>query len=350
MDRRRFLTGGAGALGAAFAGQALAPDVAVAHVLERTSPAAAETGGEATGFYHLEKVGPKWTVVDPDGRPVYLRGLNHYGDGTHMPLNLAERYGSVEAWRASLRERHRAWGFNYLPPSIGPSETTPHAVPPVPTETGGRRWPEPVHVTRTPEWEAGHYAALDFPFAPFMDVPRQYMAGTGLPDVFSQAFRETVDEPARALCEPLADNPHLVGYHFVHNPPWHYTNPSFDLWIASIVEGEAGRREWKDLMHRIYGSVERWREVYGMPIDTFEEITELPSPLRGYVSERRALQDRIAFMERVCEEWYEVFTGAIRTYDENHLLLGDRNTSTSARCPTTPSASWAATSTSSPST
>ena len=52
----------------------------------------------------------------------------------------------------------------------------------------------------------------------------------------------------------------------------------------------------------------------------------MPFPLRGYVSERDAIQDRIAFMERVCEEWYKVYAETIRKYDPNHLILGDRNT------------------------
>ena len=318
IGRRRFLTSvGAAAVGLACPGW-------TSQVNTGGRPAKGDY--EATGFFRVEEVGGKWVVFDPDGRPVYLRGLNHYGDGTHMPHNLEGRHGTAEAWRTSVRERHRAWGFNYLPPSVGPSESTPFALPPVPTETGGRRWKEPVAIHRTPEWEAEHYAALEFPFAPFMDVPKQYMSGTDLPDVFSDAFREQIDQRARELAGPLAESPHLVGYHFVHNPPWDATNPAFDFWIANIVAGEAGRREWTSLMHQIYGTVERWREVYGMPISSFEEIMGLRSPLRGYVSEQRARRDRIAFMERVCERWYQVFTEAIRRYDRDHLILGDRNT------------------------
>ena len=324
MDRRSFLRAGSAAIGAL--GAATTPPAdARPHDIPSLTRASATTGFSATGFYRLEEVGGKWVMIDHEGQPVFLRGLNHYGDGTYMPLNLKERYGSVEAWRRALRERHRDGGFNYLPPSVGPSETTPHALPPVLNERGGRHWPEPVHITRTPEWKAEHFAELEFPFAPFMDVPRQYMSGPGLPDVFSAEFREMVDGRCRELVAPLADNPYLVGYHFVQNPPWHYTNNAFDLWIASIVEGEAGRREWAALMRRIYGSVERWRATYGMPISSFEEILELQTPLRGYVSERRAIEDRVAFMERVAEEWYKVFSGTIRKYDPNHLILGDRN-------------------------
>lgn len=38
------------------------------------------------------------------------------------------------------------------------------------------------------------------------------------------------------------------------------------------------------------------------------------------------IRDKIAFMKRVCEEWYKVYSGTIRKYDPNHLIFGDRNT------------------------
>jgi hypothetical protein len=253
-------------------------------------------------------VGEKWTVVSPAGEPVYLRGLNHFGDGSYMPLNLAERYGSTTAWRASVRDRHREWGFTYVPPSIGPSETTAEVAAPEPTDTGGLRWP--VDVRRTPEWPAAHFAELDYPFTAFLEYPRQYMAGKGLPDVFSSEFREAVDRRCREFVEPLKDNPNLVGYHLCHNPPWHVSNPSFHQWIVDTTKaGQAGRPEWMRLMKRIYGSVDRWRRTYGIPIDSFDDVGTLVFPLRGYISKAGEIDDQIAFMKRMCEEWYKVYTG-----------------------------------------
>ena len=316
MDRRRFLTSaGAVAAGLAYPGW-------TSSVTGGGRPAGGDY--EATGFFRVEQVGGKWVVFDPGGRPVYLRGLNHFGDGTYMPHNLEARYGSKAAWRASVRDRHRAWGFNFIAPSVGPSEPTDEVAPPEPNERGGRRWP--VEIRRTPAWPAAHFAALDYPFTLFLEYPRQYMAGTGLPDVFSQTFRDEVDKRCREACAPLKDNPHLVGYHFTHNPPWDPAADSFDLWIAAIVVQPDGRRAWTRLMHQIYGTVERWRQTYGLPIESFEEIEDLAFPLRGYVDEPTARRDRVAFMERVCDEWYRVYTEAVRRYDPNHLILGDRNT------------------------
>jgi hypothetical protein len=85
------------------------------------------------------------------------------------------------------------------------------------------------------------------------------------------------------------------------------STPAFGQWIAEIVDdGRAAKQERARLMQRIYGTVDRWRRTYGLPIKSMAEIAHLPFPLRGYVSERSAIRDQIAFMERVCEEWYKV--------------------------------------------
>lgn len=319
LSRRHFVQTGLGTALAALSSQCNA----VAQ-----EPAASQTDSKESigkeGFFRITKDSGKWVLLNAQNKPFFMRGLNHYGDGSLMPLNLKKKYGDVAAWRRSVRDRHLEWGFNYLPPSIGPSEPTDKVAPPIANERGGVRWQ--TEIRRTPEWPAAHFAALNVPFTGFFDVPRQYMAGRGLPDVFSKDFRELIDRRCREFVLPLRDNPNLIGYHFVHNPPWHESVPSFHLWLHDITAKPDGRRAWTSLMRQIYGTVERWRATYGIPIDSFEEIGTLDFPLRGYVSDSAASKDKIAFMQRVCEEWFKVFTETIRKYDQNHLILGDRNT------------------------
>jgi len=53
-------------------------------------------------FFRVEKQHDKWFLLDPAGKTFYMRGLNHYGDGTHMPWNLAQTHGTAAVWRKSL--------------------------------------------------------------------------------------------------------------------------------------------------------------------------------------------------------------------------------------------------------
>jgi hypothetical protein len=265
------------------------------------------------GFYRVGRIDGKWQVLDPDGTPVILAGLNHYCNGKYMPWNLEERYGSREAWRRSVRDRHREWGFTYMPTSVGPAVR--------PSERGG------FMEEGNDEWAAAEYAEMDYPFTAMLEVPRRYMASSrDYPDVFSKDFRDMVDARCREFVRPLADNPHLVGWHLCHNPPWHDRAPGFDNWLEACVGGADGRAVWIDLMRGTYGDPDAYRETYGPAIDSFDEIGEMARPLFSYVSTDRGLRDRLAYMRKICDEWYKVFAGTVRKYDPNHLLLGDRNT------------------------
>ena len=103
--------------------------------------------------------------------------------------------------------------------------------------------------------------------------------------------------------------------------------PTAEEWIIACTQpGSAGLMEWTRLMQRIYGTIDRWREVYGVPIKQWSDIEKLNDPLRGYISAGKQLEDMDAFMALICEQWYRVYHDTIRKYDTNHLILGDRNT------------------------
>jgi hypothetical protein len=274
----------------------------------------------ADGYFHTEQREGKWLMIDPAGKPFHMRGCNHYGNGSHMPWNLAQRYdGDRARWMKELRDRHEQWGFTFLAPSIGPSVKDPATVEGVKTQQK--------LIVRAPEWTAAERLAVDFPFTAFLGVPHEYMAGEHLGDVWSAEFLKLVDDRCRELCLPLKDSKQLVGYHLTHNPPWNARAKSFGLWVKDCTRpGTAGLQQWVRLMQRVYGSIERWRAVYGVPIQQWSDIETLADPLKGYVDAGKQLEDMDAFMALVCEQWYRVYHDSIRRYDPHHLILGDRNT------------------------
>ncbi len=271
------------------------------------------------GFFHLVERDGNWKLIGPDGEPMPMLGCNHYSDGSYMPWNLVDKYGDAATWRMSVRDRHRDWGFTYLPPSIGPAAIDPTTVDDPKTKNA--------LVTRRPEWPSAHFAEIDYPFTAFLEVPKQYMAGRNMPDVWGQTFIDAVEARCREFVAPLKDNRQLIGYHFCHNPPWSIVAPNAEQWIADCTRpGTAGRKEWIKLMRRIYGTIERWRETYGIPIQQWTEIEDLHDPLKGYVSKSRMMEDKEAFLQRICDQWHRVYHDAIKRHDSNHLILGDRNT------------------------
>jgi hypothetical protein len=95
------------------------------------------------------------------------------------------------------------------------------------------------------------------------------------PDLFSKDWEEWCDYVARDSCQRMATDPKLIGYFYIDCPTWvhirfdSFKKPMFD---PARLDSDAGRRELFDLATR----------------------------------------------------YYKVTHDAIRRYDKNHLILGDR--------------------------
>jgi hypothetical protein len=122
------------------------------------------------------------------------------------------------------------------------------------------------------------YQWLDMPYChmlPFVDF-HQWEVETRNPDVNSKGFEEWCDYVARAACSRFADDPKLIGYFYSDCPTWVHIR-KFNAWKGPLfdparLESEAGRKELLQLAGR----------------------------------------------------YYKVTHGAVRRYDKNHLILGDR--------------------------
>lgn len=240
----------------------LATAVTAAVALPRVARAAA-VGGR---FFRLgERGGRRWFLA-PDGAPFFSIGLNHIDPS---PLRYPEngdlwtrKYGnSMERWlKEAVAPDLRAWGFN----SVG--------------------WTQEV-VTRGPSnhrhsrpFTFEEYQWLDLPYChqlPFADF-HQWEAETRYPDFSSPEFAEWCDYVAREHCARMADDPKLIGYFYIDCPTWVHTaaeskwkGPLFD---PEKLKAEAGRKELFELATR----------------------------------------------------YYRITHDAIRRYDRNHLILGDR--------------------------
>ncbi|MCB1123249.1 MAG: agarase [Verrucomicrobiae bacterium] len=218
------------------------------------------------GFFHLEKSGSRWWLKRPDGQKYFSLGLNHVDPATlRYPENIhiwLEKYGnSMKSWlKESVAPNLKDWGFNCL------------------------GWNQEV-ITRTPtnhrhsrHFTYEEYQWLNMPYChqlPFADF-HQWEFETRNPDFFSDGFRDWCDHVAREHCVPLANDRKLIGYFYIDCPTWLHVwednawkGPLFD---QKKLESKAGR----------------------------EELTALAT------------------------QYYRVTHDAIRRYDTNHLILGDR--------------------------
>ena len=228
--------------------------------------AAVSSQARATGYFSVAQLGDHWWLLTPERRPFFSIGFNHIDSA---PLRYPEtvhiwreKYGnSQERWlREAVAADLRAWGFN----SVG--------------------WTQEVVVRgdtihrHSPPFTFEEYQWLGLPYCHLLPLAEthQWEAETRYPDFFSHDFEEWCDYVARAHCARMADDPKLIGYFYVDCPTWVHTT-KFNTWKGPLfdpgkLQTEAGRAE----------------------------------------------------LSRLATQYYRVTHDAVRRYDKNHLILGDR--------------------------
>ncbi len=143
---------------------------------------------DATGFFQVARVGERWLMITPDGKPFYSVGVNHVTakNNTDRETGICPYceaidsiYESHEAWAQATSQRLESWGFN----TIG-------------------AWSD------------------DELFAPLMPYTELLGMGARQPDWFAPAFEAHVRMVAEARVAPLKDDPNLLGWFLDNELKW----------------------------------------------------------------------------------------------------------------------------------
>ena len=216
--------------------------------------------GNATGFFHTERIEDRWWFVTPEGHGFLSIGLNHIDAGALKQPDTVDLYrtryrGSDEVWvKEGVVEDLRKWGFN----SIG--------------------WVQEVYFPdiHTPNWNWERYDWANMPYCHCLNTAdcAYWEKQPRYPDIFSSDWEDYIDSLARYWCTQMADDPRLIGYFFADIPDWFGQKHTGCGWLHGIEDP--------------------WSETGRKAVD-------------------------------VCARRYnQVIHDAIRRYDTNHLLLGDR--------------------------
>ena len=219
--------------------------------------------GDSPKFFKVEKRKNRWWLITPDDKPFFTIGMNHID-----PASL--RYPeNIHIWR----EKYEGSTVKWLEESVAKNlKAWGFNSIGWEQEVSVRQWPH----SRSFTYE--EYQALNMPYChmlPFTES-HQWQQHTRHYDFFSSEWEEWCDYIARSHCAELTDDPNLIGYFYSDCPTWIHERP-YNTWRGPIfdpqrLESEAGRKELSDLATRYYQT-------------TYE---------------------------------------AIRRYDKNHLIFGDR--------------------------
>jgi hypothetical protein len=223
------------------------------------------TGKNNDSFFSLAQKDDRWWLVTPQGDYIFSIGLNHIDPSSlrYIASNgiWEEKYGnSMKEWLPKVKADLTEWGFNCL----GWNQEVVIIKPEIHRHSRSFTFEE--------------YQWLDMPYfhmLPFIES-HQWEWETRLPDIRSKAFAEWCDYVARDECARFKDDSNLVGYFFTDCPAWLHSNEG-NSWKAPIFDPEMEKSE--------YGR----KEIFDTAIIYYKTIVE-----------------------------------AIKRYDPNHLICGDR--------------------------
>ncbi|MEM7143641.1 MAG: hypothetical protein AAF591_00810 [Verrucomicrobiota bacterium] len=273
--------------------------------------------GEATGFFHFEKIDGRYWFITPEGNVFFPVALSHLYSG-ESDLAAKNVYGGdADAWLKDSFEKARAMGFNS---ALG-SATSPE-----------RNLNGFVDVEKA----EALFRENNFPYAVgviLLKHPWEFVDGETLPDIFDPSYKVLIEERAEAVCPRYKDDPLVMGYYYGFG-----AFNKADQWVnhhLSLPPGSPGRDAIVDVLIKRYGDdVASFNETYGTELETIgalkDEVElsyEAAYERRNFPSVRPTLdEDQLADFEAIiqhmCVTLYRIGHDAIRKHDENHLILG----------------------------
>ena len=233
----------------------------------------------ATGFFHVKKIGERWWGVDPDGYLYINIALNSINQGRsdRNKQALKDKFGNSEQWIDSTLNLLHEFGFNCA-----------------------GSWSDHNAIIR-------RNLDADIPFAytinwNFMSSYGRERGGTyqkpghtGYPNdaifVFDPGFRAFCDRHAKQLVA-YKDDPNLFGYFSDNEMPFKLSALDDFLSLPKDDAGYVAANEWLNS-----------NEVYA------DNITD---------------DHREDFLAYVADTYFSIVSEAIQKYDPNHMYLGTR--------------------------
>ena len=218
-----------------------------------------------TGFFTVGARDDRWWFITPEGEPFFSVGMNHIDSS-------ALRYGeNIHVWREKYGNDQKRWIEEAVVPDLKAWGFNTIGW----TQESAARGSSLHRHSRSFTYE--EYRWTNMPYChllPFVEF-HQWEVETRYPDFFSREFEDWCDFVARDSCARMAEDPLCIGYFYSDCPTWvHTRTPEMKgpLLDPELLETEAGR----------------------------ERLFELAT------------------------RYYRVTHDAIRRYDPNHLILGDR--------------------------
>lgn len=290
------------------------------------------------GFISVQQQAGVWWFVSPLGKPFLSLGANHvepvywqspsnqqfvldtYGPELFSPDgNLRDGLPAADKWARRVAQNFDGWGFNTL------------------------GFHNPLSKSLQAAGSANYVIALDLRVPWGWNMPRSVLVSAFQRhplDVFDAAFAAAVESNAVVVVKPYARDPRVLGYAYTDGPPWTVDDDQGDAafrklspagkiihpWVLALMSLPAaaqGKQAWLALLKERYATPDQAAACYVVKVSSWDELAA-NTRWSALADPTRAAGDSQAFLAKIMRQWYEVRHNAIRKYDRNHLILGDK--------------------------
>lgn len=274
-------------------------------------------------YFRTERRGDRWQLIDPDGKPFFSLGMNGVynqlvDQASWLTVDFVDKYGAdahwLQRWADCKLEQVRGWGFNTL-----------------------GAWHEKLY------WGNGEPKTVEIRMSRYAKKANVDW-GIGFPDVFDSSFKASVYK-ALAECfyekgEALLSDEGLIGYYtdnelhwWGSSGKWGDNDPDLGYQSTGLVDDyfelpphAAGKRAWVRYVEEKYGDITRLNEAWGSEYWQFDDLLHIAV----YRARPEALEDdKLGFLRRIAEVYFQTTSKALRLYDPHRLNLGCRMVGTS---------------------
>ena len=256
-----------------------------------------ESGRKATSTFALRDDDGQWSLVAPDGRRFYSRGVCVLDEGTPRAEYSPERpayaawrhYQSSGAWADAALRRLKSWRF---------------------TTVGG--WSDVSTLNESDEQS-------------LYLTPVLHLGSTvGFPwyDMWDERHLARMERLATERIDPLGDDPRVIGYYSDNEMGWW----NAALWKMTLEQPATSgqRRRLKTLLREVY------RDDWDLLVADFtpEQATSWDELARGgglaYRPGSGGIRTMRRFLRLVADRYYQLMRDTIAEHDPDALFLGDR--------------------------
>ncbi len=287
-------------------------------------------GLRATGFFHIERLGDRQVLVDPDGNLFFQLGLCLFAtpcddyttvkgrEAIYEWLPTADEPAMKSTWRQGnpgvvsfyLANRVRKFGKPFeLAPFVAES------------------------IDRVRKWgfnSAGAFSSWDdagraeirrgnFPYVSFLPLGKNVapeLPARKVWDPFDEGIEQRMDEAFAAIVAPKANDPLIIGWFIINEP----LIEDVVKVVPSLKGNWGAKRRLVQMLREKYPSIEAFNTAWETQVASFDAL--LDEPL--IVATRAASADMQEYFELFLERRYSLVDKYFRKHNPNHLLIGDR--------------------------